>query len=239
MPEPLLEPLRIVTYIPSASGRTYSTRRIPSRWEASETRLHRCGSCRGIGHNKASIKCPVNIRNLRAEFGIKPTTQPSPEPLPSLSPSPESAIQPDPELVDTRPIWPHRPELIYRRYIDEKEDWLRAHPDVQPAQYRTARGLEQYSKAWLNENRRYLGFRRLDLETETFLEGRAKWTDEEIEAYLDWDIQETIKVEIQEEAKFNRHRGFSREHSVQGLYNQAAAEVQAQECYKFTTWQVV
>ena len=185
LPKPLLEPLCIVTYIPSASGRTYSTRRIPSGWEASETRLRRCGSCRGIGHNKASIKCPVNIHNLRAEFSIKPTTQPSPEPLPSLSPSPESAIQPNPELVDTHPIWPYRPELIYRRYIDEKEDWLRAHPDVQPAQYRTARGLEQYSKAWLNENRRYLGFRRLDLETETFLKGRAKWTDKEIEAYLD------------------------------------------------------
>ena len=141
--------------------------------------------------------------------------------------------------MDTRPIWPHRPELIYKRYIAEKEDWLRAHLDVQPAQYRTARGLEQYSKAWLNENRRYLGFRRLDLETETFLEGRAEWIDEEIEAYLDWDMQETIEVEIQEEAKFNRRGGFSGERGVQGLHNQAAAEVQAQECYKFTTWQVV
>ena len=52
------------------------------------------------------------------------------------------------------------------------------------------------SDLWLNENRRYLGFRRLDLETETFLEGRAKWTDEKVEAYLDWDMQETINVEI-------------------------------------------
>ena len=76
------------------------------------------------------------MRNIRAELGAEPTTQPSPEPLPSLSPSPESAVQP--ELVDTRPIWPHRSELIHKRYVAEKEDWLRAHPDAQPAQYRTA-----------------------------------------------------------------------------------------------------
>ena len=30
LPEPLLEPLRVITHIPSASSRTHSTRRIPS-----------------------------------------------------------------------------------------------------------------------------------------------------------------------------------------------------------------
>jgi hypothetical protein len=141
--------------------------------------------------------------------------------------------------VDTRPIWPHRPELIYKRYVEEKEDWLRAHPDVQPAQYRTARGLEQYSKSWLNENRQYLGYRRLDLETESFHEGRAEWTDEEVEAYLDWDMQETIEVEIREEAEFNARGGFTAERGIQGLHNQARVETEAQESYKFTTWEVV
>ena len=65
-------------------------------------------------------------------------------------------------------IWPGRSELIYQRYLADKAAWLIAHPDVRPHQYCKKRGLESYSKSWLNENRRYLGFqRRLDLETET------------------------------------------------------------------------
>ena len=68
LPEPLLEPLHVVTYIPSASSRTYSTRRIPSGWEASQPQLHRCGLCREIGHTKASLRCPVNIRYAREQL---------------------------------------------------------------------------------------------------------------------------------------------------------------------------
>ena len=126
---------------------------------------------------------------------LEPATQPDPRsfirfsrspspvsplpPLPSLGPSPESATQPSPESVDTRPIYPGRPELIYQRYLADKVAWLRAHPDVRPAQYRKARGLKQYSKRCLNDNRWYLGPQRLVLETETFIEP-AKWTDEEV-----------------------------------------------------------
>ena len=75
LPELLLEPLRIVTYLPSASSRTYSTRRIPSGWEASQPQLHRCSLCREIGHTRASPRCPVNIRHAREELRAESATQ--------------------------------------------------------------------------------------------------------------------------------------------------------------------
>jgi hypothetical protein len=66
--EPVLEPLRIVSYSASTSSRTQSTRRIPSGFEASETRERRCGLCNQPGHTRASMRCTVNIRRLQAEF---------------------------------------------------------------------------------------------------------------------------------------------------------------------------
>ena len=204
--------------MPSTSSRTHSTRRIPSGWEASEPQQRRCGLCRGISHTRASLRCPVNIRRAREELRADSASQFNPEslplPLPSLSPEP--ATQPVPKLADTRPIWPGRPELIYKRYVKEKEDWLRAYSDVQPAQYRAARGLEHYSKRWLDENRWYLGRQRLDLETETFTEP-ANWTDEEVEAFLDWNTQETIEVEMQQEVEFNIRGGLSAERGTRDL----------------------
>jgi hypothetical protein len=68
--EPTLEPLRIVSYSASTSGRTLSTRRIPSGFEASETRERRCGLCNQPGHTRASMRCIVNIRRLQAEFAL-------------------------------------------------------------------------------------------------------------------------------------------------------------------------
>jgi hypothetical protein len=58
--EPVLEPLRIISYSASTSGRTHSTRRIPSGFEASETRERRCGLCNQPGHTRASMRCIVN-----------------------------------------------------------------------------------------------------------------------------------------------------------------------------------
>jgi hypothetical protein len=66
--ELVLEPLRIVSYLASTLGRTLSTRRIPSGFEASETRERRCGLCNQPGHTGASMRCIVNIRRLQAEF---------------------------------------------------------------------------------------------------------------------------------------------------------------------------
>jgi hypothetical protein len=116
--------------------------------------------------------------------------------------------------VDTRPIWPHRPELIYKQYLTEKEAWLRAHPDVQPANYRTERGLEVYSRRWCNENRRYLGKDRLNLQTETLLDQAPNWTIEQISAWLDYKALEDEEIERQVEAEFIAEGGFSRERGV-------------------------
>ena len=72
----------------------------------------------------------------------------------------------------------------------------------------------------MNENRKNLGFQRLDLETETlldYIEHPPKWTNEEVEAWLDWDAQETIEVERQEQAEFDAYGGFNAERGVQGL----------------------
>ena len=66
--EPILEPMRIVSYSTSILGGTHSTRRIPSGYEASETRERRCGLCNLPGHTRASMRCMVNIRRLQAEF---------------------------------------------------------------------------------------------------------------------------------------------------------------------------
>jgi hypothetical protein len=354
LPEPLLEPLCVITYIPSASSSAHSTRRIPSGWEASQPQLRRCGLCREIGHTRASLRCPVNIRyareQLRAESAtqitpdpasqfipratvldilnsagqsglksalqsvldsgdqlipkstiqsiLESTTQYNPEPASRLNPepascpnpepasrlNPESAIQLDPELAtqpvlepesgprslirfsispgprspppllpslspdpepaaqpipkpDTRPIWPGRPELIHKRYIAEKVAWLKAHPDVRPAQYRKERGLEHYPKRWLNENRNYLGYQRLDLEIETlldYIEHPPNWTDEEVEAWLDWDAEETIEVERQVQAEFDIRGGLSGERGVRGLMRQIKKDIKARrKKYRF------
>jgi hypothetical protein len=174
--EPILEPLRVVSYSASTLGRTLSTRRIPSGFEASETRERRCGLCNQPGHTRASMRCMVNIRRLQAEFAPPPASN-SPfipratiqaivdsasqsvlksalqsvldssgelilkSTIQSILEAPEPTPEPPP---DTRPIWPGRIELLYKQYLTEKEAWLTAHPDVQLANYRTARGLEVY-----------------------------------------------------------------------------------------------
>ncbi|MGH6649478.1 hypothetical protein, partial [Aquabacterium sp.] len=134
-----------------------------------------------------------------------------------------STPQPDPELAtrhalepaDTRPIWPLRPELIYQRYIANKETWLTAHLEVQPDQYRTARGFKNHSKRWINQNRKNLGLQRLNLDTETL--GPIKtlatldWTNEEVEAWLDWDTQDSIEVENRVERELVAAGGFGQD----------------------------
>ena len=173
-------------------------------------------------------------------FSISPGPRSPLPPLPSLSPDPEPAGQPVPE-PDTRPIWPGRPELIHKRYVAEKVAWLKAHPDVRPAQYRKAGGLEHYSKAWLNENRKYLGYQRLGLETETlldYIEHPPNWTDEEVEAWLDWDAEETIEVERQVQAEFDARKGLSGERGVRGLRRQIKRDIEAR-CKRYRYAQFV
>jgi hypothetical protein len=68
IPMPILEPLRNIT----STSRSHSTRRIPSGFEASETQVQRCGLCRLPGHTRASLRCTVNMRQVREELGIQP-----------------------------------------------------------------------------------------------------------------------------------------------------------------------
>ena len=287
--EPTLEPLRIVSYSASTSGRTLSTRRIPSGFEASETRERRCGLCNQPGHTRASMRCTVNIRRLQAEFTPHEPLESTSNPelagqviipratvqaiLDSTSRStgqsalqlalqsvldlggqfiPKETIQrileshpapppteptPEPTLtIDTRPIWPGRIELIYKQYIVEKEAWLTAHPTVRPSNYREKRGLESYSPRWCKEQSRYLPDHRIDLETETILEGRPHWTTEEIYAWLDYEALQEQEVERQVEAELIAAGGFgqSRERGIQGVYSRVETDFQAlKEQYRF------
>jgi hypothetical protein len=86
--------------------------------------------------------------------------------------------------VDSRPIWPGRPEVIYQTYIAEKEARLALNPTIRPAQYRKKGGLTAWSKQWCRQNKKFLPSARLNLHTE-ILAGDPNWTYEELEAWLD------------------------------------------------------
>jgi hypothetical protein len=193
------------------------------------------------------------MRNTIAELGITrdstaSTTVPLAPPLspvlhtnPGVSGIAEAALDLEIDTgatiqVDTRPIWPGRPELFYKQYITEKEAWLAAHPDVQPASYRTARGLERYPVSWCNRNRIFLPRERLDLQTETLLEGSPNWTNEETSAWLDNEALKEQEVEQQVEAELIAAGGFgqSRERGVRGRWRQFRSDFNAlREQYRF------
>jgi hypothetical protein len=144
-------------------------------------------------------------------------------------PSPASTSE-APAAPDTRPIWPGRPELLYKQYLTEKEAWLIAHLDVRPANYRTARGLEVYSVRWCNENRRYLPRERLDLQTETLLEDKApNWTHEEISAWLDNEALKEQEIEREVEAELIAAGGFGKQRGVGRLYKQIERDIAAEK----------
>jgi hypothetical protein len=84
------------------------------------------------------------------------------------------------ELVDSRPIWPGRPELIYQRYLAAKGAWLTEHLAVRPSGYRKARGFKSHSVKYCAQQARHLPKQRLNLETGTLIQGRPHWTTEEI-----------------------------------------------------------
>jgi hypothetical protein len=121
---PILEPLQIISRGAPKQGKR-STKRIPSGFEATESRQQRCGLCNLPGHDRRSRSCLVRLRQDGLELGldrintansytnqvelINPELEllrpglPTPElPTPEL-PTPEL---PTPELPNTRPIWP-------------------------------------------------------------------------------------------------------------------------------------
>ena len=200
--ELILDPLRVITH-------TTSTKRLPSAFEATEPRERRCGQCRLPGHTRNSLRSMHNLQQLNQEFqqdqlAMQPRV--ALQELESLSPEPENPAT----EVDTRPIWPGRIELIYQAYLAEKTTWLATNPTVLPAQYRSKRGLQKWSKAACDRRslRWQLPLKRLNLETETLIEGQPKWTDEEIHAWLDWDRQQEQAIEQQVEAELVAAGGY-------------------------------
>ncbi|KIM92565.1 hypothetical protein OIDMADRAFT_62452 [Oidiodendron maius Zn] len=103
--------------------------------------------------------------------------------------------------VDTRPIWPGRPELIYQAYLDAKEAWLAINIAVNPAQYRSKRGLTRWSKSWCRQNKKFLPYQRLDLESETLIPGDPNWSYEELYAWLNWDEKKQEEADQEAEAE--------------------------------------
>ena len=106
-----------------------------------------------------------------------------------------------PEIeVETRPVWPGRIEVIYATYIAKKAAFLAAHPMVQESNYRKSCGL----KVWKSLDRRYqmrfLPQQRIDITAKKLLDGRANWSNEEIDAYLDYQAVREQEIEAEEEA---------------------------------------
>ena len=60
-----------------------------------------------------------------------------------------------------------------------------------------------------------------------YIEHPPKWTNEEVEAYLDWDAEETIEIERQEQAEFDIRGGFSAERGIRGLNRQIRRDIEA------------
>ena len=150
----------------------------------------------------------------------------------SLSPEPENPAT----EVDTRPIWPGRVEVIYQAYLAEKNIWLAANPTVRPAQYRSKRGLQKLTKAICDSYKWKLPRQRIDLESETLIEGPPGWLTEEIQAWLDWDQIQEEALEQQLEVEFVAAGGFGseRRRGIGHINRQIEAEVATERSqYRF------
>ena len=236
--ELILDPLRVITHTPS-------TKRLPSAFEATEEpKERRCSQCNLTGHDRRSMLCMHNIRRFNQELEDRQLALQQSQAnsqlalpevaLPELSPEPEPEnppIQPDP-----RPIWPGRIEVIYQAYLAEKATWLAANPTVRLAQYRTKRGLPRWTKAVCNSEKWQLPRQRINLETETLIEGPPGWLIEEIQAWLDWDQQQDQVVEQQVEAEVVAAGGFGGDsrRGIRHIHRQLEAEVATERSqYRF------
>jgi hypothetical protein len=188
--------------------------------------------------NSTTLPVPESTTLPVPESTTLPVSESTTLPVPESTtlPVPESTTLPVPESTDTRPIWPGRPELIYQRYLAEKESWLTAHPTVRPGNYRKARGLEYWSIKYCKEQLWHLPKDRIDLQTETLVEGRPHWTTEEVQAWLDHKALEAEQVERQVEAELVAAGGFGqgRRRGVRSLWNQIEGNIQTrEEQYRF------
>jgi hypothetical protein len=139
---------------------------------------------------------------------------------------------------DTRPINPKRPELIYQRYLAEKQAWLAAHPAVRPSGYRKARGFKSYNTAYCRRRAKELPLQRLDLETETLssLDDTPNWTTEEVQAWLDYEEVLQEEADKVEEAELVAAGGYGRVRGgYRSVWSRVERDIQAEkEQYRFT-----
>jgi hypothetical protein len=236
------EPLKVKGKGAPKLPRTRRTGRILSGFEATESAVrisHRkCGVCKRPGHNRNNKICNGKgqatfdrINVIRDEFNLHGVI----ELPPILEPEPEP--EPEPVIQDTRPISPNRIEILYQDYLARKAAFLTAHPTVRPRNYRRAAGLSAVcEKAVYKSQRKFLPYQRIDLATETLVEGRPHWTDEEVQCYIDEQERlEEVQCDIEQReleacgGRFRADRG-NRELQVQ-IDHQIVINAQL---YKFT-----
>jgi hypothetical protein len=88
--------------------------------------------------------------------------------------------------VETRPVWPGRIEVIYAAYIAKKAAFLAAHPTVQESNYRKFCGRKEWKPLNRRYQKRFLPQQRVDITAKKLIDRRANWSNEEIDAYLDY-----------------------------------------------------
>ena len=127
--------------------------------------------------------------DLQRTFRVPSTLPSSPEHNPTIgnisfdynaffaSPPP-----PTPELL--KPLAPSRPEMVFSRYIAEKEAWLATHPTVRLTEYRKKRGWQTLRPALLKQHSFHMPPERRD-PSGKIIQNKANWTNEEIIAWLD------------------------------------------------------
>lgn len=127
--------------------------------------------------------------------------------------------------MDTRPIWPGRIELIYDRYVIQKNAYLVEHPHVRPSNYRKAIGLQLWTPAQKRYQRQKLRHtQRLNIETRRFLAGPPNWTDEEVEVFCDHEKQQDEQAERDEDERFASNGGVNRDRGIGHMHQRLQSE---------------
>jgi hypothetical protein len=157
------------------------------------------------------------------------------EPEPEPEPEPQGTTVPEVE-TDSRPIYPNRIEMVYDRYLVRKKVYLEAHPSVKESQYRRVIGL----KTWDIFDRRYiketkLKYRqRLNIHTRKYVDGRLNWTNEELDAFLDFEEEEDQNIERLENERYIRIGGRNTETGLRAMHMRIAEEEKRdEELYSF------
>jgi hypothetical protein len=141
--------------------------------------------------------------------------------------------------VDIRPVWPGRIEVIYSKYIAKKVAFLAANPTVQETNYRKSCGLKVWKPLDRRYEMRFLPSQRIDIQAKKLLDGRPHWSNEEIDAYLDYQAIKDQDIEAKEEARVVSQGGFGRnkDRGISGLLgsiNKRIEEEEAQYCFVIT-----